>query len=149
MSIRRGTATATAIAAALLALGATTAAAEEGSVLVGHPATFVAGGVSENLGCPAGGDARFDGIDGAWFAIPETTASIIIDPSATLDADGFFYTADCSFIEEVTLAQAGLGSQERGNVPEGAAFVVVDGFVGTGSFTIDFRDVPCEACDPP
>ena len=57
-----------------------------------------------------------------------------MDP--TLDADVWFYDAACNFINDDSMAQAFVGETESSTVPAGAAYAVVDGFAGTGNFTL-------------
>lgn len=127
------------LAAIALTLAATPLAAADtysGSILVGHPVTAVIGGVTENAEpCTPGGATA--GIDGVWFDIGDVGGmafSLTMDD--TLDADVWFYTASCAFIDSNVGALAGFGTLESGAVPAGAKFAVVDGFAGTGGFQL-------------
>src|SRR5438552_11414162 len=126
------------VAAGILVFGAAPQAMAantySGSVVVGHPVTAAAGGVSEiAAACSPGG--AVDGIDGQWFALaatdPGQAATLTMDP--TLDADVWFYDAACNFINDDSMAQAFVGETESSRVPAAAAYAVVDGFAGTGT----------------
>lgn len=124
--------------AAAASLAAAPAIADEysGSILIGHPATAVAGGVDENLGGCVG--IADPGIDGQWFDLQHEApgSHAILDPDDALDADAWFYTASCEFINNDVLARQFVGVTEAGTMPSGAAYVVVDGYAGTGNFTL-------------
>ena len=124
------------VAAASLAAVPAIADEYSGSIFIGHPVTAVAGGIDENLGgCNGIADP---GIDGQWFDLRnEAPGSFaILDPDDSLDADAWFYTASCGFIDDDVLARQFVGAAETGTVPAGAAYVVVDGYAGTGNFTL-------------
>lgn len=134
-----GIAATASLAAGLLAAAPVLAAeTRNGSILVGNPATLRATGVNE-YATPC--DESAPRIDGQWFKIPSGNGHVSIDPAPTLDVVGYFYTAkpECGYIEDRTLTTGtGLGVDEDGQIPSTAAWVVVEGFGGAGSFTITF-----------
>lgn len=121
----------------LLASPASAAFSGSGSILVGHPVTGFTGGVAEIAGrCDS--QSELNGTDGVWFDISgNENLTAVLTMSEELDADAWFYDANCRFIRDSSMAQLGIGETEVGIVPGGAAYVVVDGFLGSGTFTID------------
>jgi hypothetical protein len=135
--------------AALIALGTATGpvTAQEpvslsGTITLGQPGI----GITETVGeCDTASDVQ--GLDGMWFAIEghDAWSGRLELPAAETDADVYFYDAECSYIDYSDMAQnfIALGvepvadNSEVGTVPEGAAFAVVNGFVGSQiSFTL-------------
>lgn len=110
-----------------------------GEILVGNPSTGVIGGVTE-LAAPCDTGSDLNGFDGQWHDISGfSDHAFVLDPADTLDADVWFYNASCGFISNSTGAQAFIGANENGTVPENATFAVVDGFVGTGSYKLSIE----------
>ena len=60
----------------------------------------------------------------------------ILYGQANLYIGASFYDEACDFIDDSVGAQNFLGGTESGDVPEGAAWVVVDNFAGAGSFAL-------------
>jgi hypothetical protein len=107
-----------------------------GTILVGHPVSSISGGVTENL-APCTPADPINGVDGVWVDLLDFQghdASMVVD--ATLDADVFFYTAACDYVAGADLNAGFLGEPEAGTVPADAQYAVVNGFLGTGSFTL-------------
>jgi len=106
-----------------------------GTIQVGHPVTYIFGGVTENLAACNPNHAR-NGFDGRWYAIPpeKINAEVTLratDANADLqDLDAWFYTKDCDYIDDESLGSEGMGATERGFVPDDAAFVIVTLFTG-------------------
>lgn len=95
--------------------------------------------------CDPASDAN--GFDGVWFAIDglDGAAAELDLGEATSDADVYFFNAECTQIDYTDMASnfiaAGAGpfttNTETGEVPEGSAFVLVEGFFGVGiTFTL-------------
>lgn len=108
-----------------------------GTVAVGHPATNVTGGITENLGsCDP--ESGFNGLDGRWYDITgfgDHTATLTLD--ANSDFDAYWYDASCTFIDDSGMAQGFVGETETAPVPTNAKFVIVDLFLGAnGTFTL-------------
>lgn len=137
---------AAAAAASMLVLGGPASASHTaeftGTILVGNPMTGIVGGVTENVeGCSPGGAT--EGLDGVWFDIAGFGGGTgVLTNADTLDGDVWFYTAGCGFINNAAMAAKGLGETETGAIPEAAAYAVVDGFVGTGDFTLSLTGPP-------
>lgn len=81
------------------------------------------------------------GVDGYWFAIPETLGGHAATlTSDSIDMDVWFYNDGCGFIGKTdpnynSMATDGTAN-EAGTVPVGAAYVVVDQAIGAhGTFT--------------
>jgi hypothetical protein len=106
---------------------------EDGEILVGQPGA----GVTER-GAACDTESGLNGVDGQWYAIDgfgDHDFELTMDD--TLDVDLYFYTAGCDFVNaDADGAEAFLGGTEDGTVPSEAAFAVVDGFAGTGGFTL-------------
>ncbi|PSG98256.1 hypothetical protein BRD56_01290 [Thermoplasmatales archaeon SW_10_69_26] len=110
---------------------------EDGEILLGQPGTNAGVGVTE-LGAACDTESELNGVDGQWYAIDgfdDHDFELTMDD--TLDVDMYFYTTECEFIDDgFDGAEAFLGGTEDGTVPSEAAFAVVDGFAGTGDFTL-------------
>lgn len=107
-----------------------------GTILVGHPATGVVGGVTENL-APCTTDDPLNGVDGVWVDLGDFQGhDAVLTVDATLDGDLYFYDSGCGFLPEGTMAAGFLGATEAGVVPVDAQYAIVDGFLGTGAFTL-------------
>lgn len=107
-----------------------------GHIVAGHPATWFVGGVTEIV-APCEENSTFDGIDGVWFNISGSDGlELILIPDLTLDADAWFYDAGCDLLDgEIGVLDEGLiGVPVSGFVPSGAAWVIIDGFAGSGNF---------------
>lgn len=110
---------------------------EDGEILAGQPGTGLGVGAAE-LGAACDTDSDLNGVDGQWHNITgfaEHEFELTMDD--TLDVDVFFYDADCSWINaDSTGAEGFVGQTEDGTVPANAAFAVVNGWAGTGSYTL-------------
>jgi subtilisin family serine protease len=105
-----------------------------GSILVGNPASADAGVVQTAAACnPA---SPLNGLDGVWYNIAGAGSSFSLTMDATLDVDVYFHTASCARVGGSIGAQGFLGATEAGTVPSGAAFAIVNGFAGTGTFVL-------------
>lgn len=142
MSPRRRLAKLALTAGALSALLAAAAPAHAEMILVGNPATAVGAGVTEFVGgCDPASPVQ--GIDGYWYDIAGKAgapATLTMDP--TLDVDAYFYDSACTYLDATTsdgspIMGAGfIGETEHATVPDGARYIVVNGFAGTGNFTL-------------
>lgn len=108
-----------------------------GTVAVGHPATNITGGVTENLAaCDTA--SGLNGVDGRWYDITgfgAHTATLTMD--ANSDFDAYWYDASCTYIDDSGMAQGFLGATETSAVPDAAKYVIVDLFLGAnGTFTL-------------
>lgn len=126
----------------LLALAPTVAAhstSGSGTITAGNPTISA----SETLApCSPGG--TFDDVDAEWWDIAgfgDGEHFMVLQLDATLDADAEFYDASCGFIGtgEAATSCASFRWPETCIVPDGAAYVAIRGWLGTGSysFTID------------
>lgn len=123
---------------------------ETGTVLVGDPVSRRYGGVTETAS-PCNGSVDPDvpsglgqGIDGYWIQLPEgssgSTATLVTNTEGA-DFDAWFYTEGCSLLtgaENYTMATTdpAPNGDEEGVIPEDAAWVAVDLYVGAAaSFT--------------
>jgi hypothetical protein len=80
-----------------------------------------------------------NGIDGVWYKIPRGATRVTFTPSALLDADLLFRTGTCQGITDGgVLNGQGYGRRVSGPVPKNASFVLVNGWLGTGAFTVTF-----------
>lgn len=121
-----------------------------GTVLVGDPVSRRYGGVTETVS-PCNGSVDPDvppglgqGIDGYWIQLPEGSAgstATLVTNTAGADFDGWFYTEGCALLTgaaNYTLATTdpAPNGDEEGVIPEDAAWVAVDLYVGAAaSFT--------------
>lgn len=107
-----------------------------GTITAGHPATGVGVGVTE-LGAACDTEADLNGVDGHWFDVAAYDGwTFVLTMDATLDADVWFYDASCTPIDDGSGAKGIIGVQETGKVPSNAAYAIVNGYAGTGSFTL-------------
>lgn len=112
----------------------------EGAILLGNPTTAVTRGVSEAAAdCQPGSPAN--GVDGVWHRVDEFAGgTFTLTMESTLDADLYFYTLDCTSINDKRDgAEALMGFAETGDVPPDAGYAIVNGFVGSGSYTLKFQ----------
>jgi hypothetical protein len=131
------------VAVAVPALGRADTQTYTGTITVGNPASAVTGGVAETIDfCDPSGSTN--GIDGKWFDIgaSDATRNATLTTDPTLDGDVYFYDVGCQLIGDFDMATVGPGSPEAGVVPATAEFVVVDGFLGTGAFTLSIDTPP-------
>lgn len=86
-----------------------------------------------------------NGVDGIWYDITGFGGhtAILTPGEDTTDVDAWFYTADCTFIDDDSMAQEFIppfsetGGVEAAAVSFDAAFLVVDLFFGAGgTFTL-------------
>ncbi len=83
--------------------------------------------------------SALNGVDGVWYAIPRGSTRVTFAPSAFLDADLQFRTATCQSITDGGFLNAqGFGHLVAGPVPKSASFILANGWMGTGAFTITF-----------
>lgn len=110
-----------------------------GVIQAGNPMTAVVGGVTEIMGaCDPTSDVQ--GVDGYWLKLPADAAT----KRATLtirdvddDVDLYFYDGDCSFVDDLSMAQKSFGETEHGNIPEGATWAVANLYLGADAgFTV-------------
>ncbi len=124
--------------AVLIALPTAAAASQtfEGTITVGHPATGVGVGVTElAAACDPGSD--LNGVDGHWYEVSTyASGTFVLTMAETLDADVWFYDANCTLIDHGEGAQGILGVTEIGTVPADADHAIVNGYMGTGSFVL-------------
>ncbi|HEX9712735.1 MAG TPA: hypothetical protein VGB52_09325 [Actinomycetota bacterium] len=115
----------------------------EGSIQLGT--LGVLGESRASAACDPAGDGN--GFDGVWFALDalDGAAAELTLGEATSDADVYFFDAECTQIDYTAMAvnfiAAGAGpfttNTETGEVPEGSAYVLVEGFFGVGiTFTL-------------
>lgn len=142
-------------AAALTAFAMVPAQADDGfsvtgTVLVGNPVTRAYGGASEMVS-PCNGSIDPDvpagtgqGVDGYWIQLPEGSAGLeatLVTLTEGADFDAWFYDEGCTLMTgaaNYTMATTDPvpNGDEAGAIPEGAAFVAVDLYVGANaSFT--------------
>jgi len=131
------------VALAVLALVAPTVGAEhphreESGTLVGNPTTGVADASLAETLAPCQPDGLGEGVDGDWYEIEHfATHDFRLEPAPALDADLWFYTEDCTEIDDDTDGARGLlGETETGDVPYDARYVVVTGFLGAGTYEL-------------
>lgn len=102
----------------------------------GNPTTKDLFGVSEHAAaCNPGGPG--DGIDGQWWNIGgfgDGAHTLTLSMAASIDVDAYFYTGSCDFIHDDS-ACATSASPEVCTVPSGAAFMIVNNFSGSGSYS--------------
>lgn len=115
-----------------------------GTVLAGDPATRAVGGATEQLS-PCNGSIDPDvpaglaqGVDGYWIQLPEGSAgrTATLTANEPNDVDGWFYDEGCGLMPSpYTLATTDPvpNGDEQGVIPEGAAWVVVDLYVGAAA----------------
>lgn len=124
------------LAGALVALGPLATAAEHGgAIFLGAPAFGLGLGPTEFLH-PCDEAAQTTNLDAVWFAIAGEGTGFTLVMDLTLDADVYFYDADCGYLDTTQGAQGFLGDTEEGPVPPGAAFAIVVGYAGSGSFVL-------------
>lgn len=104
-----------------------------GSILLAHgPYNAVTA-----TGAPCDPKSPVNGVDGVWYKVPPGATRVRFAPSALLDSDLLFRTAACrSIIGGGFLGGQGYGHVVSGAVPKGASFVLVNGWLGTGSFIL-------------
>lgn len=126
-------------AAVLQAGSAFAAASYKGSIQAGQPANVIneagvgGAGLAQTLGaCDV--NSQFNGTDGHWYASSGT--SVTLTMAATLDGGVLFYNSACTFIAAVD--KEFIGGTELGKVPASAAFALVTGYAGTGTYTLSF-----------
>jgi hypothetical protein len=111
------------------------------------------------LGAPCHPRSPLNGVDGVWYQVPRGATHVRMTPARTLDASVLFYTVYPGGTPAVVSADGGLGGGCRfvsgifgrhgiygngfggvasGSVPAGASFVIVNGYMGTGTFTLMF-----------
>jgi hypothetical protein len=123
-----------------------------GSILVAHVEPLV---TWQGAAC----DPRspLNGIDGVWFKVPPgATGSVTLTPGDALDAQVLPYalvrggatgpsaldnSLDCGRTDTYGSVpmQSGFGQPVSGQLPAGTEFVLINGFYGTGAFTLQFR----------
>lgn len=125
------------VVAFVLAFAGTASADDyNGDILLGSPPAGLGTGTTE-LAAPCDDQSDLNGTDGVWFDIGDDDGtSFTLTMDATLDADVYFYDAECDYISDTVGGQAGLGADESGAVPSDATYAIVVGYLGTGSFTL-------------
>lgn len=117
---------------------------EDGTIAAPNPSSPFTGGATEKLAAcdPA---SPLNGVDGIWYDITGFGGhtAILTPGEDTTDVDAWFYTADCDFIDDDSMAQEFIppfsetGGVEAAAVSFDAAFLVVDLFFGAGgTFTL-------------
>lgn len=103
-----------------------------GEITAGNPVSAVVGGISEIVAV-CGGDESFNGIDGIAFDVPaavrNTGARLVTTGQYAIDADVYWYDAECALIEDYEMAELGTAN-ENGIVPGNAIYGVVDLTIG-------------------
>lgn len=130
--------------------GATVVEEIAGSLEIGIPVSDIVGSVAFNVGScdPAG---PLNGVDGAVYDISKHAGHYLeLELESTLDADVYFYTAECDLIDEHLEAAEGsyddsfnngfVGETERGFIPPEAAFAEVAGYLGNGGYVLKAYD---------
>ncbi len=139
------------LAALLCGLGALPASADgfsvAGAIQFPGPGGRVRAGVTEMTSPCGGGTANVqtNGFDGFWFALPGAGEAIATMTSSAIDANVYFYDAECELIgattDPVAHSMATDGTpDEHGIVPAEARYGIVDVIVGWNvafQFTID------------
>jgi hypothetical protein len=113
----------------------------QGTIQIPGPTGRVSAGVTETTN-PCGrqtGGSSTNGLDGFWFELPgagEVTATMT---STALDANVYFYDADCHLIggtaDPVATSMAtDATADEQGVVPAAARYAIVDLIAGSNVF---------------
>ncbi|GAC1321672.1 MAG: hypothetical protein NVSMB12_21950 [Acidimicrobiales bacterium] len=107
------------------------------------------------VGAPCDPTSPLNGLDGVWYKLPRGSTHVTLTPSAILDADVVFRAGPggrlgCHGVpgEGGFLPGRGYGHAVSGSVPSEATFLLVNGFLGTGAFSIRFSRGPVEAFGP-
>jgi hypothetical protein len=123
-----------ATSASALAATGTRTTTYKGSILLAHGAFNAV----TATGAACHPKSRLNGIDGVWYKIPQGATRVTFAPSARLDADLLFRTAACQGMPYDDLPAHNWGQVVSGPVPKGASFILVNGWLGSGTFTIKF-----------
>lgn len=119
-----------AVAAIVLGPFAASAAPITGTIALGHPASVLGLGVTENAGaCDPNSAAQ--GVDGYWVELAGQDAVHLEntgDASGLGELDIFFYDAECGWIEGADLVES--GAIEEGPIPAEADALVIVAFTG-------------------
>lgn len=104
---------------------------EEGSILFGVPVAV------QNAADPCNPDSELNGLFSAWYDVSELQGeSFEILVSENLDIDPLLWDADCEFIDYGGAPLGFLGADESGTISEGSHFLLVQGYVGSGDYTL-------------
>jgi len=121
-----------------------------GTIALGNASqTAGEGGITEN-GAPCELGSELNGLDGVWLDVSgleglDAVLTFSGENAAVSDADVYFYSAECSKLEDDSMAQNFIAAGrapfetnvESGSIPEDAAFAIVNGFFGANiSFTL-------------
>lgn len=122
---------------------------EEGEVLFPAPVSDLAGGVTENnfaLTCSS--PPATQGFDAWVFEVPDGFAGGPVRVSGDgplYDFDVYFYTAECDYIADTSMATPAV--DEQGKIPADAAFAVADLYLGVAA-VVQFCAGDLGACPP-
>lgn len=101
------------------------------------------------LGAACNPTSPLNGLDGVWYQIPSGATEVTLAPNYLLDADLLFRSARKGSIANNVVGDGCLGTGDdiigdgyghvvSGPIPAGASYVLVNGWLGAGCFTITF-----------
>lgn len=87
----------------------------------------------------------FNGLSGYWYDLASNGMagaghSFLLSSDDPLDIDPYFYDVNCDFISNGGAAMGGIGVAETGTVPPNAAFLLVWGALGHGTYELTLAD---------